>query len=295
MSESRRSSAIRDRMRPEPHIALRLTERDLKLLTEVALHRAVTREQLMSLGFFSSVSRATRRLRSLFDAHYLRRTFVASGPYNAHMVHVLGPAALDLVVTSTGIERPELQRQIHRDPARTFLEHSLACLDVRVAIEKAVKTCGQHLVMYLPEPLCRHEYSLVKRGRETRMVLKPDAFFQMKSRGVNYSAFVEVDLGHVSSHQMELTFRRYQHYLEDHAFAEVYGASAFEVLVITTAGERRIRHLAALAPTLQPVVRFSTLQDLQKSNFFGSIWRSDRGKRTSLLEHLSPVIAGGRP
>lgn len=269
----RRVSKIRSRIIPDHSANCRLTQRDRHVIALVALHGVASGSQLQRFGHFRSTSRRNRCLRRMFDAKYLRRTFVACGPYAAEAIYVLGPHGASVAAEQTGLDLTELRRQACRHPARMYLEHHLAVLDVRLSIMKPPPGVLVH--DFATEPECRHEYELVRGPKRMRALIKPDGFVMVERLGAIRSAFLEVDRGHVSLPQMKGVFERYNAYLRDGVFRSTYNlASPFEVLVITTAGNRRIGHLSALAKGLQVRVRFALLDDLADLGFYGQVWRA---------------------
>lgn len=260
----------RNRLKADGGRLVRLTERDLQLIESVALAGVATRRQIMELGFFSSVSRGNRRLRCLFDGGYLRRTFLSTGAYAAEAAYLLGPAGAPLLADRCGMDIVDVRKQAQRQPARMYLDHHLAMVEVRLAIEADAAKRGIEVVAHYWEGECRHEYTLSSQRR----IVKPDGFFLVRTGDRSLVAFLEVDRGCVSRDQLAKTFRRYRDYLTDGAFTACYGQDSFEVLLVTTVGRRRIDNLLRLTRAGSPAVRFATLADVERLGFFGPIWRS---------------------
>lgn len=281
---------MRKRAVPVPDRRLRLTARDDLLFEWVFLHRAATKDHIIATGFFGSTPRANQRLRLLFDHGYLRRAYVATGPYAAKAVYLPGPAATDILARNLEIPREEVARQARKEPGRIFLEHSLACADLRMEIEAAAKAGAFAVESYLPEPLCRHEYVVRRGGKDDRRILKPDGYVELARGDQRLRGFLEMDLGHVSSEQMARSFLHYRTYLADGLFEEAYGAATYEVLVVTTAGSRRISNLTPAVRSAQaPRVRFATADAVREFGFGGPIW-STAGERAR-----SPLFDRGTP
>lgn len=281
---------MRKRSVPVPDRRLRLTARDDLLFERVFLHRAVTKDHLVATGFFGSTPRANQRLRLLFDHGYLRRAYVAAGPYAAKAVYLPGPAATDILARNLEIPREEVARQARKEPGRIFLEHSLACADLRLEIEAAAKAGAFAVESYLPEPLCRHEYVFRRGGKDDRRILKPDGYVELARGDQRLRGFLEMDLGHVSSEQMSRSFLHYRAYLVDGLFEEAYGADNFEVLVVTTAGARRIANLMRAARAAgNPRIRFASFRAVREFGFSGASWSvaGEQG-RSCLFEGGTP-------
>ncbi len=276
MLELRSKARQRRREHPDTARFCRLTERDREVIKIVALHGAASRRQLVDLGLFTSTSRANRRLRQLFDNRYLRRTKLATSLYSAETIYILGPNASQLVAEETGLDSIELARQARRQPERMFLEHHLSVLSVRLALRK--ETEDVRVSMFASEPECRHEYEIVNGLQVIRRLVKPDAFCLIEDDLGVLPCFIELDRGHVSLPQMKGVFGRYDLYQADGAFAAAYEvAEPFQVLVITTAGERRIKHLAALVPEGSIEVKFALYAEVVRQGFFGCLWYDKAG------------------
>ena len=267
-----RAGKSRHRLVPEPDAIVRLTDRDRSLIRTVALHGAASRSQLATIGQFTSISRANRRLRALFDGNYLRRTYVASGPFSPEAVYILGPRGVPIAVEETNLDPIELARQSRRRPERMFLEHLLGVLSIRLELYQAPNSIT--VKEFASEPECRHEY-VVKLGHKSyKRLIKPDGYFLVDADGLLRPYFLEFDRGHVSLRQMKWVFERYALYFTEGAFGSAYALGLpFEVLVVTTAGKRRIAHLEALVKGTIPIVRFAAVSDIQSFGLFGSVWR----------------------
>lgn len=264
----------RNRSLPDGSVRCRLTNRDREVIAIIALHGCASRSQLMALGHFGSVSRANRRLRRLFDKKYLRRTQVAVGPCSLETIYLLGPAAVPIAAELAVLDRLELARHSRRQPERAYLEHQLGILAVRISMLDVPD--GIQIVQFLTEPECRHEYEVVSRGKRTlRRIIKPDAYFEIRRNRRRWAFFLEFDRGHCSLPQMRGVFERYESYATDGAFHGAYGKDGFGVLVVTTAGDRRITHLATLAKDCDPPVCFAKFADVLSSGFFAKIWKQN--------------------
>lgn len=264
--------------------ARRITHRDRSIIAVVAQHGAASRDQLMALGLFTSVSRANRRLRLLCDARFLRRTYLATGPNRTETIYVLGQAGSSVAVEESDLDPTEMKRQGQRMPERTYLEHHLLGLSVRLDAERV--TGGVRLVEFRSEPECRHEYEVANGARSQRRLIKPDAYALFARDGELLPTFIEVDRGHVSLPQMASMFARYGDYLKDGAFTDAYGyttGTLFTVAVITTAGRRRIDHLRRIARRKSLPVRFTTYRELQAHGFNAAIWLCPNTEQAGFL------------
>lgn len=286
-------SANRRTRKPGPRKSgLRLTHRDRKVIGEVARYGAISRCQLMELGFFGSISRANRRLRLLVDGKFLRRTFVATGPQQNSTIYVLGPIGAEVASEDCSFDLVEMKRHGLRSPERMYLEHHLGVVSVRLTAMRA--TTGLRLVRFVAEPDCRHEYEVVVRGNSIKRLMKPDALAFFDQGNLVLSVFIEYDRGNTSLPQMASLFGRYESYWTETAFQSAYETDVpFTVAVVTTAGRRRIDNLARLTRKSAVSVKFTTFALLESQGFGAAIWKSTKADGFSTL--WDPLPEGGGP
>jgi hypothetical protein len=234
-------------------------------------------DRFIELGYFTSVPRANARLRQLFDAGMLRRAFVAEGPVSAKCVYLVGPKAADVVAGELDIDRVDVLRQSRRDVASMFLSHSLASLDLRLAIRRDAERCGVAIEAYLSEGECRHEFDIRSGATVSRVVVKPDAAAVLSYGSSTVAALIECDMAHVSAPQLRRSFLRYAQYVRLGIFRETYGEGECQVLLATSAGARRVENLIALTADIPvPRIRFTTFGMIRDRGFFGPIWECTR-------------------
>jgi hypothetical protein len=251
--------------------------RDRELLAEVFLMRAGTRSYLQRRGILPSTSVANSRLRRLFDGGYLRRLFVPAGAHATQCVYTIGRAAVSEVVALLGIERNEVDR-LANQPSSTCLQHSLVACAVRLAFESPMP----HRVRWFTEPGCRLEYEIRTPLSTHHHVFKPDGAVLLSSPGARLF-FLEVDRGTVSRPQFARCCNSYLRYFARGFIQEHYGVDLGEVLCVTTGGQRRIEHLAAVALREGLPVRFAELDTLERLGPYCRIWSGASGEKTTLL------------
>lgn len=255
---------VRSRFKPNKMAGMRIEERDEKLLCDLFLHRAMARGQLQAL-YFSSTVRCNARLRLLFDHGFVRRYYHPAAPYGAQAVYLAGKNAIPIVARRLEMGLAEVAKQVRGGRTPTFIEHTLAIIDVRIAFVNLVKgNPNVEIERWLAEPMCRHEYEIrAAGGTWQKEVFKPDAFIRLYRNDTNeyFNYFIEVDLGHTSSRQFLGKVQMHQRYLESGLFREVYGSEAFQTVVITT-GQRRINNLCGVVASRSncsgPLFRFLT-------------------------------------
>lgn len=285
----------RSRFQPQRVAGMRLEERDEQLLGDLFLQRAMARGQIEEL-YFSSTVRCNARLRQLFDHHFVERYYPPVAPFGAQAIYTVGKAALPLVARRLEMEWPEVTRFYRRGRTPTFIEHTLAIVDVWIAFRRATSSASVpwapatsphqaadgaaiQLERWLAEMLCRHEWQIRAAGGGSwhQETFKPDAFVRLFDGRDYRSYFIEVDLGHTSSRQFAGKLFTHTRYLESGLFEETYGTSAFETLVVTT-GAKRLQNLKALVEASgSRLFRFSTWEALQASGALAPIWQSPFG------------------
>ncbi len=77
-------------------------------------------------------------------------------------------------------------------------------------------------------------------------MFKPDGFVRIQNKETRQSAdyFFEIDRGHTSSSKFADKLDSYTRYLESGLFGQMFGATSFRTLVITT-GPLRLKNLRA--------------------------------------------------
>lgn len=205
--------------------------RDVDLLTDLSLHHVMTREQIIRLGYFESVSRANARLFKLRHAGLVRLVqptdFVTS---RSHLYTASQKAAqmLDNRVARVLEARSFTPR---------FIDHSLATVDLKCELRRLGMTAWR------AETQVRHTYE-VRTGTTRRVEdLRPDGLAFFGDRLV----FVEVDRGHTSRPRIKAKLELYQSYLARGVFGTTYSTHSFHLLVTTT-GSLRKRHLIQSKP-----------------------------------------------
>ncbi|MBS1702865.1 MAG: replication-relaxation family protein [Armatimonadetes bacterium] len=201
---------------------MKLTERDVRLVRDVALSGVLCRSQVVRLGYFSSVSRANRRLRALCGEGMLKPV---DTPFHARRLYVPGLAAVSVL-------GDEVARLVsHRSGTPRFLQHALAVTELRIGLADADRK-------WRFEGQARHRFAFGKREHD----LRPDGLLLSESGAM----FVEADLGHVSLPRFARRFEGYRAYFGGGSFASVYGSRKHRILVVTT-GELRRSHVSKAA------------------------------------------------
>jgi hypothetical protein len=270
----------RSRFTPKPTAGLRLEERDEQLLCDLYQHRFMTRGQLETL-FFTSTVRCNARLRQLFDYGFVKRYYLPAAPYGAQAIYSVGKNAVPIVASCLEADTDEVTRQYRGTRTPSFIEHTLAVVDVWLAFREAcAKTVTVEMERWMPEMLCRHEYQIREKGTKhwRKEVFKPDAFVRLAVDGHFLNFFIEMDLGHTSSRQFLGKLHTHQRYLESGLFHQLYRDDDFKTLIITT-GQRRLKNLASLTSGQNSQLFWFTSQARFKMEGpLGRVWAHKEGE-----------------
>jgi len=267
---------MRSRFKPQITAGMQLQERDLQLLTDLFLHRLMSRSQLERL-YFTSASRCNVRLRQLFDHSLVSRYYLPLAPHGAQCLYSLGEAGILPVSRRLEWEIDEVKNQTRRHKTPQFLEHTLAINETRLAFRDALADSPTwKLERWIPEIQCRHDYDIRGTGDAwQREVFKPDGFVRVQHRWAHQKQdyFFEVDRGHTSSSKFAQKLDTYTRYLESGLFEQMFGAQSFHTLVITT-GPLRLKNLRALVEGKgSRLFCFTTFDELEEQGAFAPIWR----------------------
>lgn len=292
MIKTANRKAPRSRFLPEPEAGLRLEERDESLLGDLFRHRFMTRGQIEAL-YFTSTVRCNARLRQLFDYHFVRRYYLPAAPYGAQAIYSIGKQAVPVVAARLDVEINEVAEQYRRTRTPSFIEHTLAIVDLWLAFRNACGTdVGISLERWLPEMLCRHEYQIREKGTDLwkKEAFKPDAFVRLLHAGQYHNYFIEVDLGHTSSQQFLGKLLTHQRYLESGLFREIYAGDTFKTLVITTSQRRLLNLRSLVIKQNSRLFRLTTFESIQYEGIFGPIWRvTEDDQKSPLLQDSPPT------
>lgn len=202
---------------------MKLTVRDVRLLRDLALSHVLSRDQLLALNYFGSVTRANNRLRSLRAEGLVRKIetpFFGQGLYGAGVkaVSVVGDRIGQLLAGRTGSPR--------------FLQHALAVTNCRICLTADGSS-------WRFEQQATEDFQFLGKAVEVR----PDGLMVKTDR----VTAVEVDLGHVSPAKFREKLISYDRFVLSRECERRWGSSSLKVLVVTT-GKLRASRLLRLAP-----------------------------------------------
>lgn len=244
---------------------LRITERDMAIVNACYAYRALTTPQIQRL-FFTTGSeggqmvQCRERLKRLYHHGYLYRderpTRLSDG--RRALVYFLDKKGAALLAGYAGVEISELDWHPRNNAAAAgylFLNHLLKTNDVRIAITQASERAGGCIRRWLDDKTLKSQQMKDyvtfwdDDGKERRMAVVPDGFYQLELAGNLYNDFLEIDLRTTigvytkpGRRDWARKIRVYQAYYADGRFQQRYQSRAFRVLTITTS-ETRLKNL----------------------------------------------------
>lgn len=187
--------------------AVRVTQRDQKLLANLAAARWLTTRQVKALCFPQvSIEMARRRLRILASGG-----FVHSCRINrmAEALHSLGANGRRVLVAGGWAEEIRLERKPPKN-----IEHFLGINDIRVAVERSARSEEIPLNFFFAY------WELLHQGWEFRII--PDAACQFVHLGKERTALFEYDRGEESpGYIIRTKFKPYAEGLDGFPFSRV--------------------------------------------------------------------------
>jgi hypothetical protein len=202
-----------------------LTDRDFRLLRDVALSHVLSRDQILGLGYFGSVTRANTRLRELRGQGLIQPLATPFFGQNLYGIGakgrpVLGDRIGRIVAARTGSPR--------------FLQHALMVTSTRIALMNN----GASAWRFEQQLTC----TFAHRGKA--VTVRPDGLARMPSGPV----VIEVDLGHVAPANFAQKLAAYDAFLATGNCRRIWHIPNFKVLAVTTS-RRRAASLAQLLPS----------------------------------------------
>lgn len=203
---------------------MRVTSRDVKLVRDIALSHVLSRDQIIELGYFSSVTRANTRLRQLRGLGLVKPL---ETPFYGQMLYAAGPQAVQVVgdhvatILSGRLGSPR------------FVQHALAITSVRLHF------LSQGGTVWRFEQQLRSTFRFAGRDHEVR----PDGM-AARDQGV---VAIEVDLGHVAPSKFREKLLAYDAFVASGQCRRAWNVDTFSLLTVTT-GRLRAKRLLQLAP-----------------------------------------------
>lgn len=246
---------------------------------------ALTTEQISQLFFNGSISRATKRLRQLYDAQFLQRAFRPKGKGAPEAIHFLERRleVIEIVSEVLGRELKDVRRFWFSQKQLT--EHFLEINAFRVQVELSCRQQGADIEIWLDERKCIDQYQL--EGKRKAITFSPDAYFRLLKEGMIWAYFLEWDRGTEELRRIREKGERYKEYWESGLYWERYGLKRFRVLWVVPSEERFRRVFDALsqisnAPPFWLAVR-GEIERAGRDVLIEPVWETIDGYRRALL------------
>ena len=249
-----------------------IQDRDLHLLSELAVMRIIDREMTKIVAGFGSTTRANTRLLELTRAGFLRRFFVGTFGSGRKAVYTLSPKGAELVSARLGgIQRAE-GKLVSGD---RFVEHQTGINEVYLAVKfRAVAHRDGRLARW-------HTF---RQSISEAIKLTPDGYFEIASAQGVRATFLEVDLG---TEALSVWHQKTAYYLQlavSGEFTKRFRQPQFRVLVVANSDRRLNNIRAVVSRSTDKIFWFATLDKIKREGIWSTIWLRPTGdQRHSLL------------
>jgi hypothetical protein len=261
--------------RPTRHA---LTKRDHSVLAYISRFRLLSRDQLMALAPFGSLTRANTRLAILMRAGLLARKQLPlyPGHGSAQALYYLTAKCGGLVETDSA-ELAQRQRQIGRWDMRQ-IEHVRAANQVLINLVAAIEgSSNTSLDSFRTEPELRRIF--LERS------LVPDGWISWSANGQRFNCFLEIDLHHEGLKEWRKKILEYRSYAESGLNQELFGFRFFRILVLAKS-RVRLNNLRQVAAEAGQLFGFAQIDQIDSRNILDAIWLPAAGNTPASLMEL---------
>ena len=247
---------------------MRLTERDVLLLSLIWQYRVLRRDQIQQL-LFPSKNTANERLKQLYQHGFLQRRWlpVEYGQGMSQALYLLAARGADLLAQRLGFDRGAIHwRASHNKVSSPFLEHMLMINDVRINSTLAAKTAGYRIERWLTQEelsASPDHVHLSGVNGSRRVAVIPDSYFCLRIERRRAHFFIEADRATVSNRRWSQRVFAYLEYVRSGQYTRRYGARCLRVLTVTT-GAKRLANLKRTTERAEggPMFWFATLGEV---------------------------------
>jgi len=244
-------------------------ERDVRLLSELAVLRIVDREQAKIVAGFGSTTRANARLLALTKARFLHRFFWGTVGGARRALYSLSSRGAALAGVPYRRPRRGQGQVLAMD---SWSAHQLEVNDVYLILK------------FQPFPTDSRFIRWVSLEQPLHGALIPDGYAEIKVREKTLALFVEVDRGTEGREVWHAKAQAYLAFATSGNFVKQFGQPQFRTLVIANS-ESRLTFLRNTTATLtDKVFRFTTWERIRRETFWGNVWHKAVGdQRLALL------------
>jgi len=233
--------------KPEQLGAVRLQERDIRIIGLVHDYRFLNSDQIKLLTDGSEQG-ISRRLQKLFHHGFLDRppsqiNYPLTGTQK--MVYALGDKGADLLAEKFGVDRGKIKwNEKNREAKDRHIQHTLMISNFRVCLKRALDTLPDtHLLFWQKEnrkELKDYAYIKDSQGRQRKIAIVPDAFFGIEDPKDKMHFFLEADQSTMTNRRFLAKMKAYWKWgMREKGHTKKFGIRAFRVLTITKTEQRK--------------------------------------------------------
>jgi len=241
--------------------------------------------------FFTSKSKADRRLRELFDHGFLDRIDRPTTGGRAELIYAIWKEGAKLLSAEQEMQKADLPWKPSKNKVRPErLQHELDIVSVHLAVDSSViATPGVSWLFWQDrqEIVSRKSWELLNTGssKTGRLKLIPDAFFGLQMPKGRTVFFLELDRGTEAPRVFRDKLLVYQLAFERGLVQKATGLRAFRVLTVTPE-ERRLQALLKLATAMRHPLLFwfTTIDMIEVADILsGEAWRTARTSNKPII------------
>ncbi|MCI0422837.1 MAG: replication-relaxation family protein [Acidobacteria bacterium] len=252
-----------------------VTQRDRRVIEFTYRFRLLSRNQVMALAPYRSLTRANTRLADLVRTRLLsrKRLPVYPGKGSAQALYFLGPKSAAVL----DVDPPTVTKQT-RQVSRWDLrqtEHVIAANQVLVDLLTSIgRSADASLLSFRTES----ELRLLFLNQSP----VPDGWLAWVEAGRRFNCFIEVDLHHEGLIEWRKKILAYQSYAESGLHDELFGYRAFRVLVLVKS-KARLENLRQIGQEAGRLFLFAEMSKVGAQEILGLSWLPASGERLIAL------------
>jgi hypothetical protein len=221
-----------------------IQKRDLEMINLIWRYRFMSSEQIQFL-IKGSNQVILRRLQKLYHHGYLDRPIsqiVFSNPLLGpkKMVYGLGDKGADLLSETYGMDRGKIDwNEKNNEVREQYIQHTLMVSDFRACLALSLKGNPETELHWLMggDLEIKQEVRFKEEGKEKRLPIIPDGFFQIEDSGGKMHFFLEADRSTMTNTRYFNKMRAYWLWWQKGGQKSL-GIENFRVLTITKTKER---------------------------------------------------------
>jgi len=222
-----------------------IQQRDIEIVKLVWEYRFLSSEQIQKL-IDGSDQVILRRLQKLYHHGYLDRPasqIVFSNPLFGpqKMVYGLGDRGADVLAETYGMDRGKIKwNEKNKEVREQYIQHTLMVSDFRACLTLSLKDNPKTEFRWLmsDDQEIKQEVQFVENGKNRRLPIIPDGFFQIEDPGGKMYFFLEADRSTMTNARYFNKMRAYWLWWQQ-GLSKKLGIESFRVLTITKTEQRK--------------------------------------------------------